>query len=282
MSTADITLDQELRSLIKVIKNINGPTIGDKPDLVKTAFNRWERAFIKTDIELIKEDANHFYKKYRSFIVDAKTSDSWLEEASVIWKYEEGGEKPSPKIALHLSCLYREAKRQALDKERQLINADSEAYEKAVELNYPDIVLLHLYRALVVLEASKLDQALLQGWILEKEKALGLKETEVPDSTPNPMAGMMSMFQNMMGGNKGGFAMPKADQINGMMKSMLGENNKMVDVVTKFSGKLENLKGGDNWMASLAETAKELMADQELMSTVKGIMGTTGDMPALE
>src|SRR5947209_2545967 len=142
------------------------------------------------------------YQKYRSAIKIGYKNDEWLKVETVNIRY---GDSKSP-IRIPLSMIYNLAcKIRDLVKE-ELKGLPDEMYEDKVELIYPDVFMLHLYRVFyecVIFHQNvkfKDDANEIKTIIQEIEKELKVEpEAELNTTGSGMMGGIMNMATKVMG-----------------------------------------------------------------------------------
>ena len=277
--------EREFIALLKVCKNVvDYKNVFNPFDLSKSSenpiakyLNRYTKAFYKAGSSHFKDEILVIYQKYRMRIMNSSTIDAWLSETSVDLQFGEGQSKVDKSYRLMLSAIYKNAKMIAREAGSKVID-DSDA--SPPEIDYPDKILLHLYRVFRDVEPSKNDRDQLTKWINEIEVSIGERDADSNDGPSlggmmnignmGNIMGMASSLMSQMGVSlpkmADGKSMPSGDDLGKMLGSVIKDNdlqNTLMNITkdlegcksieTAFSKIGQNLKN-----SKIFETLKEL------------------------
>jgi hypothetical protein len=249
----------------------------------KTAISRKSNPILSRLLkynEIVKrtEDVEHapfflpFYKSYRKDILDGpilKDEIKWITKDIVI-EFGKGVLKKVDKdYSIHLSTIFNRSKELA-----DLLTAecgdDVEALEKHEEINYPETLILYVYRLFYnMLDEKNDDRTKLKEKIISLEKIVGLEAEEIaPLSTSRN--NNADIFSSLLGGLNN-LKLPK-DSNDGKMPDIanvfkqLTENPKTTDVFNKIAGQLSKCDNLGDMVSMVGKTLedtdmKEIISD---------------------
>lgn len=149
-------LDKHLRSLLKTLKIVvetkskTEISLDGKPNPTLSCLNKYIRAYDvgckddPTGVKYFLDDFFRLYKQNRQVILN--TDFKWLKTQSICIKFGEGIANSRRDIRIMLSDIYLSACELKSAAEKKLEGLPDKEWETCEELNYPDIILLHLYR----------------------------------------------------------------------------------------------------------------------------------------
>ena len=212
-------LDKHLRSLLKSLKIIMDAksktelSLDGTPNLTLSCLNKYIRAYnvgCKDDPSGVKYFLEDFYRVYKTNRTVVLSSDfKWLKDQSICIKFGEGIANSRRDIRIMLSDIYLIACELRLSAEKKLDGLPDKEWETCEELNYPDILLLHLYR--IFKEICPEDQEQLSKLVTFLEDNLGIVgdngSSSLITTSTNPMLsglnGLISAVSNVASGQGG-------------------------------------------------------------------------------
>jgi hypothetical protein len=216
----------ETREATRLIKSGSNPVL--------KYLNKYTQVYDKTSKTDPLEHIVYFTPIVRRYVDKiASGDDVWLLKNSIVIQYGAGtkAETRTKEIKVMLSAIYNVACTLRDEKEVQLEGKPDEEYTKAHELNYPDIILLDLYR-IFVLAASEHDKAKIRTQVDRLEKDLGLSQG---DSTTmgygfgagfggGGMMGMAAQFASKLGINIPPGGMPNDREIGSLIDGFINND----------------------------------------------------------
>jgi hypothetical protein len=191
-----------------------GKTMGN-PTLA--SLNRYIKIY-ETNPDLHRDYVADLYRKYRRDILKGWSNDGWLTDNTVSLTLGDDilgkGKKKldtSRKYSVKLSSIYNNAVEMKKEAEERLNGLPDEEREKHEELNYPEGVLLYLYRLFHEC-APKSDSEKIGNIIRELEDELGL-EPEGNVESSGGIGGIMDIANQVLGGNMKGFKLPNQKEV---------------------------------------------------------------------
>ena len=178
-------LDKNIRTLLNFLKkvieindrrrlNLNG-----QPNLVLSYLNKYAKAYslsCNNDPNGTLTHIDYFlqiYKPYRTAILRGESS--WLKLNNVYVQYGDGIPGVRRDIRILLSDIYLMAYELRKQAEYRLEGLPDKEWETCEELNFPDIILLHLYR--IFREICPEDKDQLSKCIIDIEDELGISHS---------------------------------------------------------------------------------------------------------
>lgn len=213
-----------------------------------------------------------WYRKFRTLIL--KGDNDWLTKNSITIQYGYGtpAESRAKDYRIMLSTIYNAALQMKDDKEKQLEGCPDEDWAQAHELNFPDIILLYLYRIFVIVADTEEDREKLRGHVRHLED-----ELQIPhDSTPevSGISGFVGAATQMIGklGIKPppGQRMPTEKEVTGLFENVF-KNEKTQSAIGQLVGSVQNSKDIGELMENLLKGFK----DSELTETIAQTIGQT-------
>ena len=266
------TFDQCVRELFKVLTNIierrekTTLNLTNKPNPIQMCLKKYMRVYDQTDPS---EHIGYFqtiYSKYRHVIIRGYRNNSWLQNESVIIQFGDGVPGVRNSIKIMLSAFYTTACKLRDDAERRLDGLPVEARENQPELDYPDQMMLQLYRTFRAAVTDDSDKQALT-------KCLAELETELVDqpATEGP-AGLVTMATELM--NRVGMptpeGMPTGKDFNDMVTNVL--NNPTVNnVVGNMFKDIQDC----NDITSVLQKLLTNLSDPSLTQAIQETMGST-------
>src|SRR5579871_3103498 len=229
-------LTREMKLLIKQLKAVmesnQNIRFNKGPNPIEVCLNKYSKEFGGT-IEGIEDHVKpfaQFYLNNRSSIL-ANLGDEWLESGKFTVKFGEGiPDMPSTTrdIKMMISSIYTTSKNVKKVTEEKLKGMSDEARESAVELIYPDTILLHLYRIFLNLQpVGKFDDTKSLTEIVNNiEEELGVRPNQSNKSN-DPINSLSSLAISMaknMGIDVPEGSIPQGDALSNVLNKVV--NNK--------------------------------------------------------
>ena len=169
-----------------------------------------------------------------------------------------GKEKKAKEYRIMLSTIYNAAVTMRDKKERQLEGCPDEDWEKAYELNYPDIILLHVYRILAIVADNEEDRKKLQEHVRTLEEELQIEQGEAPQSGGlDGIVGAATQMISRLGIKPpAGQRMPTDKEVTGLFESVF-KNGKTQEAITQLVSGVQNSKDVPELMENLLKGFKE-------------------------
>jgi hypothetical protein len=257
----------EARESTRLIKIDGGP------NPVTKYLNKYSQVYDKTSHTDPLEHLDYFRPLARRYLDKiASGSDTWLLEGSIIIQYGAGtaAESRAKEVKIMVSAIYQVACKLRDDKELQLEGKADEEYAKAHELNYPDILLLDLYRILC-LAAPDQDKPKIRSQIERLETDLCI-----------PQDGTTAMGNASASTSNGGFG-----NLFGMMGQIAGKMGIPIPQgafpkENEISGMIENFINNDGAKTALTQMFDEVKDAKNPSDMVKGLMKSIGDPQLIE
>jgi hypothetical protein len=199
-----------------------------------------------------------WYNKLRRKILQG--GDQWLLDETVYIQYGAGtsGENKAKEYRIMLSTIYNAAVTMRDKKEKQLEGCPDEDWEKAYELNYPDIILLHIYRILTIVADNEEDRKKLQEHVRTLEEELQIEQGEAPKSGGlDGIVGAATQMISRLGIKPPpGQRMPTDKEVTGLFESVF-KNGKTQEAITQLVSGVQNSKDVPELMENLLKGFKE-------------------------
>jgi hypothetical protein len=206
--------DNNLRGLVKtcqeVIKAENNLSMfsSTQDNLIVKYLNKYDESFrLDPPLPLVKHKPFilELYRRFKDTILEKNTDFSWIENATLIIIFGDGDKHPSKNMRIMFSAFYRHALKLVERVENDLRDRPESERDSRIELNYPDALLMYLYRMFREVAPSE-DKSALDAIVRHLETELGVIDGSHPDTVADPMAGMLAMAGSFM--KKIGVALP--------------------------------------------------------------------------
>lgn len=260
--------DKYLRSLVKTCQDVvkadstpgflSSSLLSTDDGIPVKYLNRYEITFRKESLEIHRPFVLELYLRFKHLINKNKTDFAWIENNSVVLILGDGTDRPSNNIRVMVSHFYRQAKNLAQRVEKQLDGHPASDYDNRLELIYPEIILLYLFRLFRDVAPDQ-DKSNLDFIVKHLESSLGKGEDCNPDTTPDPMANVLSLATSFM--SKMGLKppadskMPNTNDISNIFQKILSDpkTNETFSELFKNIGEAKDL---NQMMVSVGESVK--------------------------
>jgi hypothetical protein len=270
-------LDKSMNKLFKVVEDIQQAKdsaslsikgIARKINPIVKYFNNYKRVYNKTDASEHVSDIQAMFKRNRIAILRGD-DDTWLKDRSVNLQYGDGL-KETQDVKIMLSSFYNSALQVKKLIEEQLEGLPQEAYEDKVELLYPDVFKLHLYRIISEAVSDEKDKATLKAIVKIIEKDLGIESESTPDTTPNFSLGnliseatKLAKSQGVVGDN---IKLPNENELTNMIGKLFN-SPQLKETFGSILGDLQNVKSPDQLFGKIGESVKKLTPQLQELTT---------------
>lgn len=252
------------------------------PNPIAKYLNKYAQVYDKTSKTDPLEHLPYFTPIARRYLDKiASGDDAWLLNNSVIVQYGAGtkAESRTREIKIMISSIYQVACTLRDEKEAQLEGQPDEEWSKAHELNYPDILLLDLYRILV-LSAPEIDKPKIRTQIERLEQDLGLSQggsTTMNQGSLNAGAliGMASQFAGKLGINLPPGGLPNEREIGSLIDTFIG-NDKTKNVIGQMFNEIQECKTPGDLVNGLVKTLNDPNLAEALTNTATETMRSAG------
>jgi len=242
---------------------------GKKVNPIMKYFNNYVKVYNKTEAGEHIADVIAMFTRHRGSLLRGGDDDTWLREKGVVLQYSDGL-KATQDIKIMFSAFYTSAIQVKETVEKQLEGLGQEAFEDRVELLYPDILRLNLYRiiheALKETSGKEKDCETLGAIIRELEKDLGIDEETTPDTKSTAGGGDFSLQGLLQGAVKiakdqgvisSDASIPTENDLGGMLQRLLGDP-RIKETFGGIIGELQTAKTPDQLICKFGETLKKL------------------------
>lgn len=193
------------------------------------------------------------------YLKDGVRNDRWLDEGSYSIVIDSSFD-PKGIAKVRLSAIYHNALEIERVKREALSNMPEDFKSKVIELQYPDLFLLHLYRTLIFIVTDKAELLLIKQNVRAIEKQLGISIGQEVDSSVDPLQNMFSVMTGAF--KKMGMEIPKDAQMpdsNTIMEKVVEAMNsdKVTDLFSKVAGDIQNQTSFDGVLSVVGNTIKE-------------------------
>lgn len=271
-------LTREMKSLIKQFKAImesyRNIRLSKVTNPIEVCLNKYNKAFEKTitDIEDHVKPLAKFYLDNREVIL-ARSSDIWLEDTKLVVKFGENIEGVSKDIKLMISSIYTTSKKVKDITNDKLKSMPDEERETAVELIYPDTILLHLYRIFLNLQplGSSDDTKVLSKIVSDIEEDLGLKANDQSSGGDNPLNSIGSLALSMakgLGIDIPNGQIPEAKTLTNVLTSVVNSKGTK-DVLGKIMNSVKDSKGIGDVIGKIGDQLKDPSFIDAISETAK-------------
>ena len=217
----------------------------------------------------------------------ASGDDTWLLTGSINIQYGAGtkAESKTKQIKIMVSSIYQVACTLRDEKEAQLEGQPDEEWSKAHELNYPDILLLDLYR-LLVLASPECDRPKIRSQIERLEQDLGLTQGATTTMSQGGLSsgaliGMASQFASRLGINLPQGSLPNEREIGNLIDTFIG-NDSTRNVIGQMFNEIQDCKTPGDLVNGLVRTLNDPQLAEALTSTATETMRSAGmSMPVV-
>ena len=233
-----MAFDKAVRDLLSHFSNILGSEIS-KTDPVKRRLDAYRKMYNESTPEDHHEDFLTFFSRHRVELLSGYENDIWLKTQTSYIQFGESDEFKKYRLTVSVfyskACSARDAITEILDK---LPPSMYEQHAKeAKQLIWPEIVFLHLYRALLEVLPEGDDKVQIKVFYKRLAEELKFTEGGVLDTASNGSAealGSMTEMMKKMGVKlPEGAQLPSMDQIQQMMSGML-QNSGLGDVMNNI------------------------------------------------
>lgn len=226
--------------------NLNG-----QPNVVLDCLNKYAKAYEYSCKSDINGSLNHvddfvnFFKRYRKDLLKIGTERTetrniqWLKRGNVYIQFGDGVEGVSLDIKIYLSEIYLMACEIKKTAEKKLEGLPDKEWETCKELNYPDVLLLHLFRILRDINLGTSDSDYISAKLKDIERVLGCSENTTTNTTSSTDSSMFDTIGKMM-----------QPLLSGLMKSQ-GETGQGTNMGEMDFSKLLDPKSLTNILSSL-------------------------------
>lgn len=195
--------DKEFRDLMDLCSNImetsekNKVRANNEPNPIIKYLNRYKKAYNSTGPEVHQDYVLSVYRKNRKAILAGASKPEWLTTGSATIQFGEELKKPPKDICIRLSAIHTTSIKLRDETKESLEGLPDDALDNCPEVNYPEKLLLHVYR-LCRDVAPKAEEPRLSEIIREIESDLGISAGAEVTSQAGGMIGMMASMQSMM------------------------------------------------------------------------------------
>lgn len=242
--------DREIRALFEHLQNVISTNDLTKVKMDSRSINpfmkylkKYITVYNKMKPEEHKEYFLSIFKKHQGAILKGYSNDSWLKENSVQIQFGEGTKAVNKEIRIMLSGIYLTATRLKQATEERLEGLPDSARETAHELNYPELIMLHLYRLFRESVEYDNDKNDLSKLVREIEEELNIAADAPMESAPG-----FSALGDIIGGLASNFGVQiDKSKLPDMGSLMTGVNNlinnpKSKEVLSTVATGLQNSK----------------------------------------
>lgn len=246
----DDVFDKEIRALFEHLQNIIQTSDMNKLKMGTRNINPLMKCLKKymTVYNRMKpiEHKDYFLKIFKEFqgsILKGHSSDQWLKENSISVVFGQGTTAANKEIRICLSAIYQISCRLKDETEERLAGLPDSARESAHELNFPDILLLHLYRLFRESADYEIDKTSLTKVLKELENELGVEsEADVASTTgTSGLNDIIGSLASKMGVSIPNGALPNIENLVTGAQSLLN-NPKTKDAINSIVTGLQNSK----------------------------------------
>ena len=266
-------LDKHIRTLLNFLKkvidvhdkrrlNLNG-----QPNLVLSFLNKYIKAYSLSCNNDPSGTFSHIddflriYKPYRSNILRGESN--WLKMNNIYIQYGDGIPGVRRDIRILLSDIYLMACDLKVQSEHRLEGLPDKEWETCEELNFPDIILLHLYR--IFSEICQEDKEPISKCVRDIEDELGINNSPQTVDTGNGVMNgldkligpLLSSITNAEGGSNGGLS---------DIGSILGKLD-LNSIVSSFTNSLKD----PGTQTSIQTTIDQLQSNPEIGKLINNV-----------
>ena len=276
----EITFDKELSNLIKISEEILEFKAKNEilyNDTQLKRLRKYKKCNERSE-ESDREDHGWIFKdlfeRYKSKII-LEYNGEWLRKANIILQYGANRNVKND-LKFPLSYIFRAAIEISENSKRILKNVPDDIYVKHIEIIYPEIFLLHLYRIFRIICNIKIGNRIyiatdseikkLKNICLELSKKVGISEENKVNQSNNNINGLFNLATNIM--RNIGIDVPEDATKNIDLDKTLGNvlndpNTK--NIITNLMGKIQK---NNNIQDIVKDIASEL-DDDNLLESIK-------------
>jgi len=226
------------------------------------------------------------YRKHRRNIQSGPTHDEWLRDGNVVIQFGSeltGKDRDKVKnIKVMLSTIYNTALKLQSDTETELDGLPEDQYSGHPELDYPESILLHLYRIFSKLAPSD-DIKILTPHLRSLENELNVSPSGNPtNNLAGGLSGITSVLATLassMGVQIPSDQIPSENDLNNFMMTTM-QNPQVKNAVSNLGVDLNGCNDISEMGSRLLQGLQTTPMGQNLMSSLMGTMaGVVGDGP---
>lgn len=195
--TSEDVFDKEMRALLEHLAKIMHTNekgklkLDGKINPILKYLNKYTNFYNKTEPVDHKDYLMAVYDQYRVGILKGPGKDAWLRNNKVVIQFGDGTQKVFREIKIMLSTIYNTACDLRDDANERLEGLPDSAYQDCQELNFPDVVMLHLYRIFCEIVIDPKEQKQLIAHVQEIEGLLGIQSGS-PTALPPGISGAIN------------------------------------------------------------------------------------------
>lgn len=264
------SIDKAMDKLMDTIKKVMDlKTKGNiiQPNIIYKCFNGFRRVYKDFDNEEKYDIINKLYESNEKKILGG--TDEWLKED--LPTFGMG------KLKIYVGNFYNDALKLQSSAEEELEGLPDSAYQNRMDLIYPQIIRLNVYRILHGFHKEKSVKSELKKVINDLEDELGV-ENDAPAKTAmggHPLEGMMNVMTNLMSkmaaGNgaagEEGAAVPDMGQLGGLMSKIFTQPETQDKIGSMFNN-IDKVKSPADLFSHVANT----MNDPKLQELITGMV----------
>ncbi len=220
----------------------------EKTNVIYRCLNLYKQCFKKTSEGEMVDHSLLFqtiYNKHKDEITmdEIPTNySSWLKNGKIIIGYGSNyGIKN--RIKIYLSTIYNDALKIQDETNEKLKGLPSKLYDEALELNYPDILLLHLYQIFLSLNPPNNEVNSLNNIINDIKKDLGMNEENISNTSLGGVDSLVNMASNFLK-NKGDPSGSPEHEITDTITNILQHEDTKKTIGNLFQGLQQSFQEG--------------------------------------
>jgi hypothetical protein len=206
MTSSEDVFDKEMRALLEHLAKIMHTNekgklkLDGKINPIVKFLNKYTNFYNKTTPADHKEYLIEIFEQNRAAILKGPQKDNWLRNNKIVIQPGDGTQKVFREIKIMLSTIYNTACDLRDDANERLDGLPDSAYQDCQELNFPDVVMLHLFRIFREIVIDPKDQKQLIAHVQEIEGLLGIESGSANNLPPalsgaiNAATGFLSQF----------------------------------------------------------------------------------------
>lgn len=276
MSSSQDLFDKEMSALLEHLVNViktheeKKLKLENKTNPILKFLIKYKKTYEKSEPEDHKDYVMTLYDKHRTAILRGHQHDNWLKNNTVIIQFGDGSQKIFREIKIMLSSIYNTACTLRDETNERLDGLPDSAYQDCPELNYPDILLLHLYRIFREIVIDPKDRKRLAEIVQEIESLLGIESDSPIESLPNSISGALNAASGFL--SQFGINLPKdkipSEQDFGQVLNSIIQSPQTQQVFGTIFKDMENCEDPQQAIGKLFSSLQQSPVTKELLSNI--------------